>query len=83
VTVAEARAAIAAVAPALEILEMHGDPRADFGLALANNLLQKAFTTSEPTSPVPANVDLSEATVDVFVNHEHKEHALGRCPAGC
>ncbi len=77
VTVGQARAAISAVAPALEILEMRGDPKLDLSLALADNVLQKAFVTGKATSPLPANVDLSEATVDVFVNGKHTEQARG------
>lgn len=77
VSVDQARAAIAGAAPALEIVEMRGDPRGDLSLALADNVLQKAFVTGTLTSPLPGGVDLSEATVDVFVNGEHQEQARG------
>ena len=77
VTLEQARASIGAVAPALEIVEIRGDLKGDFSLALADNLFQKAFVTGGPTSPLPDQVDLSKATVDVFVNGHHSERALG------
>src|SRR5882672_9419196 len=49
VTLEQARAAIASVAPALEIVEMRGDLKGDFELALADNLFQKAFVTGPTT----------------------------------
>jgi 2-keto-4-pentenoate hydratase len=77
VSVDQARAAIAAAAPALEIVEMRGDPKGDLSLALADNALQKAFVTGALSRPLRVGVDLSEATVDVFVNGQHQEQARG------
>jgi 2-keto-4-pentenoate hydratase len=77
VTLAQARTAIVAVAPALEIVEIRGDLGGDFGLALADNLFQKAFVTGEATRPLAAHVDLGQAIVDVFVNGRHCEQARG------
>jgi len=77
VTLEQARAAISAAAPALEIVELRGDLRRDLSLVLTDNAGQKAFVTGEPTTPVPANVDLGEVTVDVFVNGTHMEQAQG------
>jgi 2-keto-4-pentenoate hydratase len=77
VTLEQARASIAAVAPALEIVEIRGDLKGDFSLGLADNLFQKAFVTGPATRPLPDHVDLSKATVDVFVNGRHSEQALG------
>jgi 2-keto-4-pentenoate hydratase len=82
VTVPEARAAIGAAAPALEIIERRGDFGADLNLALADNAQQKAFVTGKPTSPLPPELDLGGATVDVFVNDQHAEHALGAAVMG-
>jgi hypothetical protein len=65
---AQARAAMAGVAPALEIVERWGDFAADLNLALADNAQQKAFVTGPVTSPLPPNVRLSEASVEVVVN---------------
>lgn len=77
VTLAQARAAISAVAPALEIVELRSDPRGDLNLAVADSALQKAFVTGAPTRPLRPSVDLSQAVVDVFVNGTHMEQARG------
>ncbi|MGH7331865.1 MAG: 2-keto-4-pentenoate hydratase [Candidatus Rokuibacteriota bacterium] len=73
VTLAEAREAIATVAPALEIVERRGDFTADLHLALADNAQQKAFVTG-PAGPLD-QLDLAGVTVDVFVNGAHQERA--------
>jgi 2-keto-4-pentenoate hydratase len=75
VTLEQARAAIATVAPALEIVERRGDFTADLHLALADNAQQKAFVTG-PDCPL-ADLDLAAATVDVLVNGAHQERARG------
>jgi 2-keto-4-pentenoate hydratase len=82
VTLAQARAAISAAAPALEIVERRGDFAADLNLALADNAQQKAFVTGTPTSPLPPELDLGTATVDVFVNDARVEHATGAAVMG-
>ncbi len=82
VTLAQARAAIASAAPALEIVERRGDFAADLNLALADNAQQKAYVTGTPTSPLPPELDLGTATVDVFVNDAHVEHATGAAVMG-
>jgi 2-keto-4-pentenoate hydratase len=76
VTVEQARAAIVAVAPALEIVELRTDLSVDVNLAVADNALQTAFVTGEPRSLAPG-VDLGEAVVDVYVNGQHREQARG------
>jgi 2-keto-4-pentenoate hydratase len=75
VSLDEARAAIAEVAPSLEIVERRGDFTADLNLALADNAQQRAFVTG-PARPL-GDLDLAEVTVDVLVNGAHREHALG------
>lgn len=82
VTLAQARAAISAVAPALEIIERRGDFAADLNLALADNAQQKAFVTGIPPSPLPSGLDLGSTTVDVFVNGARVEHATGAAVMG-
>jgi len=77
VTPEQARAAISAAAPALEIVELRGDPRRDLSLVLTDNAGQKAFVTGEPTAPISGNVDLGKVTVNVFVNGTHMEQAQG------
>jgi 2-keto-4-pentenoate hydratase len=76
VTLEQARAAIVAVAPALEIVELRTDLSADLNLAIADNALQTAFVTGTP-QPLAPGVDLAEAVVDVFVNGRHMEQARG------
>jgi 2-keto-4-pentenoate hydratase len=82
VTMAQARAAMAGVAPALEIIERRGDFAADLNLALADNAQQKAFVTGRVTSPLPSNVRLSEASVEVVVNGQLMERASGAAVMG-
>ena len=71
----QARAAIAHVQPALEIVERRGDFTADLNLALADNAQQKAFVTGAPVPLGP--LDLASVTVDVLVNGAHQERARG------
>lgn len=75
VTLEQARSVISAAAPALEIVERRGDPAADLNLMLVDNAQQRAFVTGKPTSPLPVELDLSQATVDVFINGKHTDHA--------
>jgi 2-keto-4-pentenoate hydratase len=75
VTLEQARGAIAAVAPALEIVERRGDFTADLHLALADNAQQKAFVTGPERTP--GDLDLAAVTVDVLVNGAHQERARG------
>ena len=76
VTLEQARAAISAVAPALEIIERRGDLAGDLGLTLADNAQQKAFVTGPSIAP-PGGFRLSEATVEVLVNGQSMERASG------
>ncbi len=76
VTTGDAIEAIAAVAPALEIIERRGDFGGDLNLALADNAQQRAFVTG-PASPLRHGSDLAAATVDVIVNGAHVERARG------
>src|SRR5262245_8100921 len=75
VTLEQARAAIAAVAPSLEIVERRGDFTADLHLALADNAQQRAFVTGS-AHPL-GDLDLAAVTVDVLVNDAHQERARG------
>ncbi len=77
VTLDEARAAIAGVAPALEIVETRGDLARDLALTLADNCQQRAFVTGPVTVRPPDGFTLSEATVEVYVNGRSMERASG------
>ena len=72
----QARAAITAVQPAFEIIETRGDFRADVTQALTDNCQQKAFVTG-PASPLPAGWEPAGTTVDVFINGQRVDHAIG------
>jgi 2-keto-4-pentenoate hydratase len=76
VSLGQARAAVSAVAPALEIVERRGDLTGDLGLAVADNSQQKAFVTGSAVAP-PDGFHLSEATVEVLVNGHSMERATG------
>ena len=82
VTTEQARNAIRAVQPALEIPERRGDFAADFPLTIADNAQAKFFVLGEATSPLPGEVDLSESAVEVFINGESVERAVGHVVMG-
>ncbi|MCC7547990.1 MAG: hypothetical protein IT532_09505 [Burkholderiales bacterium] len=75
VTFEQARAAIADVAPALEIIETRGDFAADLPLTMADNAQQKAFVTG-PARAL-GHHDLSTATVSVYLNDALINQASG------
>jgi 2-keto-4-pentenoate hydratase len=80
VTLGQARAAVASVQPALEIVERRGDFTADLHLALADNAQQRAFVTGEP---IPlGDLDLAQVTVDVLVNGARQDRARGDAVLG-
>lgn len=75
VSFTQARAAIATIAPAFEIIEQRhsGDP--DFPLVMADNAQQKAFVTG---AAVPlAELDLAGIVVEVLKNGQSVERAAG------
>jgi 2-keto-4-pentenoate hydratase len=76
VTRAQARAAITAVQPAFEIIETRGDFRVDVTQSLTDNCQQKAFVTG-PASPLPAGWEPAGTTVEVFINGQRVDHAVG------
>ncbi|MEO6022505.1 MAG: fumarylacetoacetate hydrolase family protein [Burkholderiales bacterium] len=82
VTLEQTRAAIAAVAPALEIVERRGEFK-DLPLAMADNAQQKHFVTATQSAwePIPkrgqVSMRLSEAYVEVFLNSVLQEKASG------
>jgi len=70
VTMVQARAAVAGVHPALEIIETRGDLTAQIALAMADNAQQKTVVLGEPVAladkrldQVACRVDLNGATV--------------------
>ena len=71
-----ARAAIDAIAPAIEVVEKRGMFNADLPLAFAGNAQQRAFVTGEFV-PLAGDVDPAAIEVEVFVNDRSQERALG------
>jgi 2-keto-4-pentenoate hydratase len=76
VTVAQARAALTAAAPAFELVERRGDFVADMALAGADNVQQKAFITA-PAQALPPGQHLAATTLAVSVNGRMVERATG------
>ncbi|MFN0092322.1 MAG: 2-keto-4-pentenoate hydratase [Acidimicrobiales bacterium] len=76
VTYEQAQAAIAAVCPAFEIVEVRGPFGEDVPLGLADNIQQRAFVTGAEVPP-PAGRRLVDATVEILVNGEVVERAAG------
>lgn len=78
VTIDRARAAVAAVAPALEIIETRG-PNSLEGVAplLADNGQQYAFVTGPEVAFDPAVHDLGATALDVLVDGVVQERAYG------
>jgi 2-keto-4-pentenoate hydratase len=78
VTEAQARAAIATVAPAMEIIETRGPNSLD-GLytMTADNGQQRAFVVGPETPFDPAVHDLGRTTVEVYIDGVFQERAAG------
>lgn len=76
ITLNQTRAAIASVAPALEIVERRG-VFSDLPLAMADNAQQKHFVTAHAMACESASMRLSEASVEVFLNGLTQEIASG------
>ncbi len=78
VTLDMARAAVSAVAPALEVVERRGDAAADVPLSIADNCQQRAFVVGPAAGPSPATADPGAATVEIYVDGRFSERASGR-----
>ena len=75
ITFDQARAAVSAIAPALEIVEKRGNFSADLPLTMADNAQQKAFVTG---AAIPlGDIDLSRAMVTVSVDDAVRDRASG------
>ena len=80
VTLAQARAAIASVAPALEIIERRVGGAHDMALNIADDVSQKAFVVGPP---VPLGVrDLAAVSASVGVNDSELAQASGSAVLG-
>ena len=74
----ESKAAVATVAPALEIIEQRPPPGKGSGfLSGADNGQQRAFVLGAETRYDSAIHDLAKASVDLYVDDEFQEKAYG------
>jgi 2-keto-4-pentenoate hydratase len=76
VTLEQAQAALAGMAPAFEIIEKRGDFAADLNVSLADNAQQRAYVTGA-TVPVPAGFDLAAVALTLSVNGGPPDRATG------
>jgi 2-keto-4-pentenoate hydratase len=76
VTTAQAQAALAAMAPAFEIIEKRGDFAADLNVSLADNAQQRFYVTGAAV-PVPAGFDLAAVALELSVNGGPPDRATG------
>src|SRR5262249_54463688 len=62
--------AIAAVAPAFEVVDMRTDMAADMPLGVADDVAQWGYVTGTAVSPYPTNLDLGQVTAEMRRNGE-------------
>lgn len=77
VTPEQARAAITAVAPSIELVERRGDFAGDPPLSMADNVQEKYFITGPLTDNLPPDQLLSAAIAEVYINGEMVDRATG------
>jgi len=78
VTEADARRAIATVAPAMEIIEARGPNTLDaLNAGIADNGQQRAFVVGAETRYDPEIHDLAAATVEIFIDGARQDAAAG------
>jgi 2-keto-4-pentenoate hydratase len=70
-------AALAAVAPAFEIVDLRGNMAADLPLGVADNVSQWAYVTGTEVRPYPQDLDLGEVRVEVRRNGETVSQGRG------
>jgi 2-keto-4-pentenoate hydratase len=70
VTSEQVLAAVSAVAPAFEIVDLRGNMAADLPLGVADNVSQWAYVTGTAVQPYPDNLELGQVAVAVTQNGE-------------
>ena len=78
VTAGQVRDALAAVAPAFEILEARGDMAADLPLGIADDVLQWAWVTGPEVRPYPKELVLGEVRAEITRSGVTVEDVLGK-----
>ena len=79
---AAARAAVAAVYPALEIAETRGDFTAQLAVAIADNIQERYIVLGPETRPLPADLDLADVQARVILNGAEVATASGAAVLG-
>ncbi len=69
--------AVAAVAPAFEIVSLRGDMAADLPLGIADNVSQWAFVTGPTVQPYPRDLVLGQVTVEILTDGRTVSRLLG------
>lgn len=82
VTTEQARAALAAIAPALELVEMRGSFNDSAPLCIADNVGQKGYVTGAWLEPLPVGLSLPDVHAEVRKNGELLDQADGRAVLG-
>lgn len=77
-TKAQVLAAVSAVAPAFEVVDMRLDMRADMPLGIADDVAQWGYVTGTALTPYPKELDLGQVRVEMKRNGETIEHVLGK-----
>lgn len=70
--------AVAAVAPAFEVVDMRLDMRADMPLGIADDVAQWGYVTGTALAPYPSTLDLRQVAVEMKRNGETVEHVIGK-----
>src|SRR5581483_363473 len=79
---AAARAAVAAVCPALEIAETRGDFTGQLAVAIADNIQQRYIVLGPETAPLPPDFDLAAVQARVVINGAEVATATGAAVLG-
>lgn len=78
VTREQVLAAVSAVLPAFEVVDMRLDMRADMPLGIADDVAQWGYVTGAALSPYPKDLDLGQVRVEMQKNGEVVEHVTGK-----
>jgi 2-keto-4-pentenoate hydratase len=78
VTREQVLAAVSAVAPAFEVVDMRADMRADMPLGVADDVAQWGYVTGAALSPYPQQLDLGQISVVMKRNGDIVEQVVGK-----
>jgi len=78
VTAAQAREAVAGMAPALEIVELRGNLAKDLGLGIADDVSQWGWVTGPELRPVPRDLVLGDVNMQLVRNGSVEVESVGR-----